>query len=58
MSLRSVYERVMEKRWYALQTCVDFEQCVRVTLQQKVCDLGYKETFGEIIISTREMLYV
>jgi transcription termination/antitermination protein NusG len=46
----------MEKHWYALQTYVGFEKRVNAVLQRKICELGYQESFGEIIIPTEQIM--
>lgn len=46
----------MEKNWYALQTYVGFEKRVNAVLQQKIHELGYQESFGEIIIPTEQII--
>jgi transcriptional antiterminator NusG len=46
----------MEKHWYALQTYVGFERRVSAVLHQKIRELGYEESFGEIIIPTEQII--
>ncbi len=46
----------MEKHWYALQTYVGFERRVSAVLHQKIRELGYEESCGEIIIPTEQVI--
>ena len=46
----------MEKKWYGVHTYSGFENKVRLSLQERVRNLGLEELFGEILIPSETVV--
>ncbi|AJE02521.1 transcription termination/antitermination protein NusG [Geobacter pickeringii] len=46
----------MAKRWYGVHTYSGFENKVRLTLQERIKNLGLEEMFGEVLIPSETVV--
>lgn len=46
----------MEKRWYAIQTYVGYEERVKAALEQKVRNKGKGDAFGEVMVPKEKVI--